>query len=147
MLQQYLPFTVLKQCTSALHLALSKVSVATVLTVYGIETDFFPEKISPAELLQQYLPFTVLKPDVRCTFNYHLHWLLQQYLPFTVLKLDIEIFCIVSAIPCIVATVLTVYGIETVMLSILALRTSSMVATVLTVYGIETGIMSTLHLR
>ena len=64
-MQQYLPFTVLKLlsrmngvgvCTS-FHL------VATVLTVYGIETvmqviNGVPEVNTE---LQQYLPFTVLK--------------------------------------------------------------------------------------
>ena len=62
--------------------------VATVLTVYGIETQF---KCKGANIgsfkLQQYLPFTVLK------------------LFFA--KLDIDFHCY------FVATVLTVYGIET----------------------------------
>ena len=65
------------------------VKVATVLTVYGIET--CPE-LRYLELqlpLQQYLPFTVLK-------LYQPRWILpasrlQQYLPFTVLKLKIYI--------------------------------------------------------
>ena len=59
-LQQYLPFTVLKQ--KDFREALQLCQVATVLTVYGIETnnklifiDWFFDK------LQQYLPFTVLK--------------------------------------------------------------------------------------
>ena len=61
--------------------------VATVLTVYGIETLCLrscPLDISP---LQQYLPFTVLKPIKRiCLLKSEQ---LQQYLPFTVLKLEI----------------------------------------------------------
>ena len=61
LLQQYLPFTVLK-----LHLPnqpyLYQTEVATVLTVYGIETRMLIEKYFPDQgLLQQYLPFTVLK--------------------------------------------------------------------------------------
>ena len=60
--------------------------------------------------MQQYLPFTVLKQTARDLKSLGIK--LQQYLPFTVLKLinnnlnqegDISI----------VATVLTVYGIET----------------------------------
>ena len=36
-------------------------AVATVLTVYGIETQRYCGSSSPNILLQQYLPFTVLK--------------------------------------------------------------------------------------
>ena len=40
-------------------------AVATVLTVYGIETNSFSISPSTTTLkLQQYLPFTVLKLDV-----------------------------------------------------------------------------------
>ena len=60
--------------------------------------------------MQQYLPFTVLKP------YYHF-----RHFYYTIL----------------VATVLTVYGIETITLYIIYKNTST-VATVLTVYGIET---------
>ena len=59
--------------------------VATVLTVYGIETEYLPEE-SETHKLQQFLPFTVLK---------------RQY----------EVRSDVEFAP--VATVLTVYGIET----------------------------------
>ena len=61
--------------------------VATVLTVYGIETYDFCHKTTLEEKLQQYLPFTVLKPEY-C-------------------------FSDVSTSIGSVATVLTVYGIET----------------------------------
>ena len=61
--------------------------VATVLTVYGIETA--SKKISPRRG----------------------RMMLQQYLPFTVLKLRIIRFLFGGLIR--VATVLTVYGIET----------------------------------
>ena len=59
--------------------------------------------------MQQYLPFTVLKQDMKdglpITYSK-----LQQYLPFTVLKLVIfQIGYLIRP----VATVLTVYGIET----------------------------------
>ena len=67
-------------------------AVATVLTVYGIETLrilWIPFNISP---LQQYLPFTALKPLSFATLWMHS-------------------YC--------VATVLTVYGIETKVLHII----------------------------
>ena len=84
-LQQYLPFTVLKLD----WLFASNVNdecVATVLTVYGIETsDSNVWSITSEALLQQYLPFTVLKRE----------------------KMSIVVYI------CQVATVLTVYGIET----------------------------------
>ena len=58
--------------------------------------------------LQQYLPFTVLKPQEVPKFTYDPKTL-QQYLPFTVLK---PYFCgCISG--SLVATVLTVHGIET----------------------------------
>ena len=85
--------------------------------------------------MQQYLPFTVLKLcilyDASNGFTS-----LQQYLPFTVLKPCSAAFCFRKLLR--VATVLTVYGIETPLIDKdLALLRSS-VATVLTVYGIET---------
>ena len=64
-------------------------SVATVLTVYGIET---------------------AKSVCHHISNVWQSWL-QQYLPFTVLKLIVADD--IGGIVCIVATVLTVYGIET----------------------------------
>ena len=39
-LQQYLPFTVLKHVKAIFHVVTSLLRVATVLTVYGIETNF-----------------------------------------------------------------------------------------------------------
>ena len=84
-------------------------AVATVLTVYGIETveiNGFLVSI----LLQQYLPFTVLKQLLNGKHNTY---------------------------QSIVATVLTVYGIET--LTYVASTCYCYVATVLTVYGIETS--------
>ena len=61
-------------------------AVATVLTVYGIETDKSSPSYFTANLLQQYLPFTVLKPFKIFRRNFKFNALLQQYLPFTVLK-------------------------------------------------------------
>ena len=58
--------------------------VATVLTVYGIETllELLVRKLGESPL-QQYLPFTVLKHHQFNTFAIFF-LLLQQYLPFTV---------------------------------------------------------------
>ena len=87
--------------------------------------------------LQQYLPFTVLKLFKRNHgINFNKYYVLQQYLPFTVLKLHKVGNGVVVAIP--VATVLTVYGIETYICSKFCLLVAVEVATVLTVYGIET---------
>ena len=63
---------------------------------------------------------------------------LQQHLPFTVLKFW---HYNVKATQFRVATVLTVYGIETTFLNLNKLMLSSYVATVLTVYGIETFVI------
>ena len=109
---------------------------------------------------QQYLPFTVLKRCHICR-KYRFFNLSQQYLPFTVLKL-LRASSFVECCFCNnVATVLTVYGIETftsfkfcrmlllqsqqylpftVLKRVRSIPSSSIppVATVLTVYGIET---------
>ena len=60
---------------------------------------------------------------------------LQQYLPFTVLKLSLMLHDYGQFYQ--VATVLTVYGIETLIFPKIFVRICY-VATVLTVYGIET---------
>ena len=60
-------------------------------------------------MLQQYLPFTVLKLH-GCHFGRTRYGLLQQYLLFTVLKRNVSANYVKNAA---VATVLTVYGIET----------------------------------
>ena len=85
-LQQYLPFTVLKQ-TAISFIDLLLYCVATVLTVYGIETRLLQHiNLTLISLLQQYLPFTVLKHSTNnSSFNLYVQ-ALQQYLPFTVLK-------------------------------------------------------------
>ena len=86
-MQQYLPFTVLKHEIDQSKQNLFSL-VATVLTVYGIET--------------------ICRISIWIDF---IHFELQQYLPFTVLK-QIDRQCLESN-PAEVATVLTVYGIET----------------------------------
>ena len=87
--------------------------VATVPTVYGIET--IPTRCGNLKhlltgKLQQYLPFTVLKLRISLKIIMNIQRKLQQYLPFTVLKL---IYVKKRIFIFIVATVLTVYGIET----------------------------------
>ena len=90
-LQQYLPFTVLK------------------LTMMKVMTN-------RPSLLQQYLPFTVLKPNLSILLkNLRHESKLQQYLPFTVLKQEsLEKYGWYFKEDD-VATVLTVYGIETLL--------------------------------
>ena len=85
--------------------------------------------------MQQYLPFTVLKQFAK-KIEVAKALGLQQYLPFTVLKR----FSKPDELKRIkVATVLTVYGIETREHAFFEISYfTSRVATVLTVYGIET---------
>ena len=61
MLQQHLPFTVLKLQIHFLRYEEIVQHVATALTVYGIETLRNLKKSFGASKLQQHLPFTVLK--------------------------------------------------------------------------------------
>ena len=65
---------------------------------------------------------------------------LQQYLPFTVLKHHYKIVLLNVCLQ--VATVLTVYGIETRKRNRSDKKKQSLVATVLTVYGIETELFA-----
>ena len=84
-LQQHLPFTVLKRFTIRHNMKLISFWVATALTVYGIETIYLFIFPNLTNTLQQCVPFTVLKPISKvCAIEF---WY--------------------------VATVLTVYGIET----------------------------------
>ena len=87
MLQQCLPFTVLKQAVF-MHRTSELENVATVLTVYGIETSMKFILFGETMPLQQCLPFTVLKHDIFTTSD-EIIFLLQQCLPFTVLKQEI----------------------------------------------------------
>ena len=69
-----------------MNTGLLRPAVATVPTVYGIETSLctaWKKEINGK--LQQYLPFTVLKPLCYRHFRSSISKL-QQYLPFTVLK-------------------------------------------------------------
>ena len=68
--------------------------------------------------------------------------MLQQHLPFTVLKLKLNTILINSSFQLLVATALTVYGIETMFKRRELGRDINTVATALTVYGIETSIAS-----
>ena len=110
--------------------------VATVLTVYGIETKHNTSLYTTlTNTLQQCLPFTVLKlqTDLRPR---HKSWSVATVL--TVYGIETskpEFYIQDSALK--VATVLTVYGIETDFNAVFTV-TSATVATVLTVYGIET---------
>ena len=111
-MQQCLPFTVLK-LLHQLMLTILILLVATVLTVYGIETYSNDKALEAQRLeeLQQCLPFTVLKLSLLKVLN-RIMDVLQQCLPFTVLKLRITTSRFRTMTNC-VATVLTVYGIET----------------------------------
>ena len=133
-----------------LYMVLLQLQQYLPFTVLKLNWPFF---VSMNLTLQQYLPFTVLKLSIRANEFYKL----QQYLPFTVLKLIIG-FTFQNRI---VATVPTVYGIETLLARSSTLkktlqqylpftvlkpirwcsirwRSSFWVATVPTVYGIET---------
>ena len=48
---------------SPMNTGFVRTAVATVLTVYGIETHLLLLHLIPLNKLQQYLPFTVLKPN------------------------------------------------------------------------------------
>ena len=138
-LQQCLPFTVLKPFLEQKPTFTTFYHVATVLTVYGIETS--ETSISFVGILNgcnsayrlRYWNFTIsLKEPILlltgCNSAYRLrYW-----------NAILERKCLLVH-P--VATVLTVYGIETLFLNEQA-PTTDMVATVLTVYGIETTYMS-----
>ena len=101
--------------------------VATVLTVYGIETHHPFLSTQFSSMLQQSLPFTVCAEgcetaeersddEVRTSqvperSEGKTKVMKQQYLPFTVLKLSAPSMLYTKSR--LVATVLTVYGIET----------------------------------
>ena len=73
---------------SPMNTGLLRPAVATVLTVYGIETlQFLQSLLSLQLLLQQSLPFTVLKHFIATLHAVGKFNALQQSLPFTVLKL------------------------------------------------------------
>ena len=72
---------------SSMNTGFLRDTVATVPTVYGIETYVIDLHLHNHQVqLQQYLPFTVLKPGFD-TIKEGKVCELQQYLPFTVLKL------------------------------------------------------------
>ena len=110
-LQQYLPFTVLKLIFYWRFDNTRSNFVATVLTVYGIETGSYHEIHHQSSW--------------SCNSTYRLRYWNYCF----VLNCYFHDF--------LVATVLTVYGIETALMPTAPMPTS-FVATVLTVYGIET---------
>ena len=136
MLQQYLPFTVLKQSFIWNAMRYCILIVATVLTVYGIETKL-PASIWELWIVKVATVLTVYGIETheihlnprnlhRCNSTYRLrYW---NYLQYSA-QLSASM---------IVATVLTVYGIETISKNLRLMPSISLVATVLTVYGIET---------
>ena len=85
MLQQYLPFTVLKPAGAKSSLRVFSRCNSTYRLRYWNDVNELLRRLVIFWMLQQYLPFTVLKlikiqqDDITCV--------LQQYLPFTVLKL------------------------------------------------------------
>ena len=119
--------------TTSSKVDIARKIVATVLTVYGIETLNRIYGTLWSHRLQQYLPFTVLKHQLITDSDMLRFKSLQQYLPFTVLKLPIGMEHQFFA--AYVATVLTVYGIETKKQD-LFLPVYRMVATVFTACGI-----------
>ena len=112
-MQQRLPFTVLKQLAPSPKAW--EWRVATALTVYGIETIILIKEGGTVFdfRLQQRLPFTVLKHIFEPEYDIiGAESLLQQRLPFTVLKLS-QGGSDHDTDKHLVATALTVYGIET----------------------------------
>ena len=110
-LQQYLPFTVLKQrYIIENHDTIFRYRNSPYRLRYW---NSFAVLLSTASitLLQQCLPFTVLKRIVTHRNRFYTIWL-QQCLPFTVLKRFSDVKVNISILIG-VATVLTVYGIET----------------------------------
>ena len=109
-MQQYLPFTVLKLALD-LFVKNNRLGVATVLTVYGIETiSKSPSGSSVLTSVATVLTVYGIETE-RPLYLFHALSRLQQYLPFTVLKQYQILYSIHFLIR--VATVLTVYGIET----------------------------------
>ena len=111
--------------------------VATVLTVYGIETESKRANIRRFELVATVLTVYGIETTGCTPVIEVLVKKLQQYLPFTVLK-PVRYSLLPSAFKWQVATVLTVYGIETKLRTLHSRSYYFRVATVLTVYGIET---------
>ena len=112
LLQQYLPFTVLKLATDKANRTRSNQCVATALTTCGIETSAETSSALISRIkLQQRLPLAVLKHIISSS-NINIILTLQQHLPLAVLKrhCDSGVF---NSFYCIVATALTACGIET----------------------------------
>ena len=82
-LQQYVPFTVLKLKEKENESIFT--TVATVLTVYGIETRLLAQP--PTLFSRVATVLTVYGIETLRCFSKRCSFVLQQYLPFTVLKL------------------------------------------------------------
>ena len=91
-------------------------AVATVLTVYGIETDLIFFRICATLRVATVLTVYGIETGKATLSASIRHGLLQQFLPFTVLKRT-QIADGEHEYLLVVATVLTVYGIETGFLS------------------------------
>ena len=129
---------------SPINTGLLRHAIATVLTVYGIETRDAATRATPQ--------CCNCNSAYRLRYWNNIYWgfyichnLLQQCLPFTVLKPCYDSGFHVSP-TILIATVLTVYGIETCNT---AWKPSviTFIATVLTVYGIETTVDRTLSIQ
>ena len=133
LLQQYLPFTVLKRPGTAFDPINDMLKLQQYLpfTVLKLCTRYWS---SPCDSqLQQYLPFTVLK--LKSIDNlYLIIGGLQQYLPFTVLKHNRCRYSVTNIVSCN-----STYRLRYWNAGIFTSNSSSLpVATVPTVYGIET---------
>ena len=131
--QQYLPFTVLKLHQDVVLLTLYL--VATVLTVYGIETtNSFHKNFSCNHVATVLTVYGIETTAIVNTANFFISRNSTYRLRYWNFAIYINLdWWYVS-----VATVLTVYGIETSRIRSLFYISNWRVATVLTVYGIET---------
>ena len=85
--------------------------VATVLTVYGIETFIYRQKYKYTPDVATVLTVYGIETVFHVVSTIPCILVSQQYLPFTVLKLFKRVCSRIGIV--LVATVLTVYGIET----------------------------------
>ena len=137
MLQQHLPFTVLKLSKSTPEVKISNSGLQQHLpfTVLKLFEKIFL-RFDIQQKLQQHLPFTVLKLSFKpCLFT-TTYKQLQQHLPFTVLKLIKPCWQRFIYVVCCNSTYRLRYWNE--ILIIPAFRKFKIVATAPTVYGIET---------
>ena len=113
-------------------------AVATVLTVYGIETEVFPKSIRNTHFVATVLTVYGIETLTVCQVFRPYLWWLQQYLPFTVLKHSCVLASPKEYHICCNSTYRLRYW-NRLDASHIRLHRIREVATVLTVYGIETG--------